>query len=189
MPSNRRSSRSRVEVPFTPRTPPRRQQPTQPYLGETNGALINGGIIVISTLLTTVLLLAISGQVYDSTSATLVSQSAPPLTGSIAFSPTPQATVSPSLLPGKTKPSPTPAEETPTTETPPDDTEIQAAIDSKLEADQSLAGLGITATVNGGKVVLVGTAPSDAVKARVEKMVKAVSGVKQVDNQIAVVIN
>jgi hypothetical protein len=187
--NSRRGSGSRVEVPFTPRTPPRRQQPKQPYVGETNRALVNGGIIVISTLVTTVLLLAISGQVHDSTSATLVSQSASPLVGSIAFSPTPEATVSPSPSPGKAKASPTPAEESPTPETPPDDSEIQAAIDSKLEADQSLSGLGITATVNGGKVVLVGTAPSDAVKARVEKMVRAVSGVKQVDNQIAVVIN
>jgi osmotically-inducible protein OsmY len=47
--------------------------------------------------------------------------------------------------------------------------------------------LGITATVLNGKVMLLGTVKSDAVKTQVEKMVRGIKGVKQIDNQITVV--
>jgi osmotically-inducible protein OsmY len=66
---------------------------------------------------------------------------------------------------------------------------IQSEIDRKLSADGNLASLGITATVNDGKVILVGTAPSDELKAKVERLVRSIAGVKVVDNQIAVVVN
>ena len=91
--------------------------------------------------------------------------------------------------PGRALPTPSLAAESPTPAATPDDTAIQAAIDKKLGADDTLAALGITATVNEGKVILVGTAPSDELKAKVERLVRSVRGVKQVDNQIAVVIN
>jgi BON domain len=187
-------SRSRVEVPFSPQKSPRQpQRRNQARLGDTNRALINGGIIVITTLITTVFLLAISGQIYDTTNASLISQSAPPLAGAIALTPSPPAATSPaSPSPSATRAtaSPSPSVAAPTAEeAPPDDSDIQASIDRRLANDQSLAALGITATVSEGKVILVGTAPSDAVKAKVEKMIRAIVGVKQVDNQIAVVIN
>ena len=198
MANDRGRSRSRFEVPLSGRAPQRRQAPpprrqNRPYLGDTNRALINGGIVVISTLLTTVFLLAISGQIYDSTNTALISQSAPSLAGSVVLTPSPQATIpSASPSPSASRPAASPSPSTaapPPEETAPDDSAIQAAIDRRLANDQSLSELGITATVNEGKVILVGTAPSDAVKAKVEKMVRAIVGVKQVDNQIAVVIN
>ncbi|HXD30003.1 MAG TPA: BON domain-containing protein [Pyrinomonadaceae bacterium] len=188
------AKRSRFEVPFSP---PRRQQASRqhgrPFLGDTNRALINGGIVVITTLLTTVFLLAISGQVYDTTNASLITQGGPQVTGSIALTSSPQpitalASPSPSATRATASPSPS-AAPPPLAEEPPSDSEIQASIDRRLENDQSLTGLGITATVNEGKVILVGTAPSDAVKAKVEKMIRSIVGVKQVDNQIAVVVN
>jgi hypothetical protein len=80
----------------------------------------------------------------------------------------------------------------PTTTAPPADTvnmdsTIQAAVDKKLTDDPDLSTLGVTASVLDGKVTLLGTVKTEALKAQVEKVVKQVKGVKSVDNQITVV--
>lgn len=82
-----------------------------------------------------------------------------------------------------------PAETRPATTKPPvpDDTTIQAAIDEQMLKDRDLAGLGVTATVINGKVMLMGSVSSSDLKRRVESMVKKVKGVKSVDNQITVI--
>ena len=67
------------------------------------------------------------------------------------------------------------------------DSTIQAAVDKKLSDDPAISALGITASVLNGKVMLLGTVKSEAVKAQIEKMVKQVKGVKEVDNQISVI--
>ena len=64
------------------------------------------------------------------------------------------------------------------------DGSIQAAIDKKLADDPTLSSLGIIATVLDGKVTITGTVKSEALKAQVERAIRAISGVKQVDNQI-----
>jgi uncharacterized integral membrane protein len=61
---------------------------------------------------------------------------------------------------------------------------IQAAIDKKIADDPVLAGLGITATVLDGKVTLTGTVKDETLKTQVERAIRAIRGVKQVDNQI-----
>ena len=66
------------------------------------------------------------------------------------------------------------------------DSTIQTAIDKRLTDDPAFSTLGITASVINGKVMLIGTVKTEAVKADVEKMVKQVKGVKEVDNQIIV---
>jgi hypothetical protein len=68
----------------------------------------------------------------------------------------------------------------------PDDTSIQAEIDKRLEKDATLSSLVITATVLSGKVTLTGTVKTEQLKHQVEKLVRAVKGVKAVDNQIVV---
>jgi hypothetical protein len=73
------------------------------------------------------------------------------------------------------------------TETAPNmDSTIQAAIDKQFMDDPELSTLGITASVIDGKVMLIGTVKSDALKARVERAAR-VKGVKAVDNQISVI--
>ena len=67
-----------------------------------------------------------------------------------------------------------------------DDANVQAAVDKKLSDDPTLSSLGITATVIDGKATLTGIVKSEALKARVEREVRAVKGVKTVDNQISV---
>lgn len=64
------------------------------------------------------------------------------------------------------------------------DGSIQAAIDKKLADDPNLSSLGIIATVLDGKVTITGTVKSEALKAQVERAIKSISGVRQVDNQI-----
>ena len=66
------------------------------------------------------------------------------------------------------------------------DSTIQTEIDKRLTEDPTFSTLGITATVINGKVTLLGTVKSEALKAQVERMVKQVKGVKEVDNQITV---
>jgi hypothetical protein len=67
------------------------------------------------------------------------------------------------------------------------DSTVQAAIDKKLSDDPEISQLGITASVVNGKVMLIGTVKTEAMKAQIEKMVKQVKGVKAVDNQISVI--
>ena len=66
------------------------------------------------------------------------------------------------------------------------DSTIQAAIDKRLTDDPTFSTLGITATVVNAKVLLTGTVKSETLKSDVERMVRQVRGVKEVDNQITV---
>ncbi len=67
------------------------------------------------------------------------------------------------------------------------DSTIQAAVDKKISDDSEISQLGITASVLNGKVMLIGTVKTEALKTQIERMVKQVKGVKEIDNQITVV--
>jgi hypothetical protein len=66
------------------------------------------------------------------------------------------------------------------------DSNIQLAIDKRLTEDPAFSSLGITASVINQKVMLVGTVKTEALKADVERMVRQIKGVKEIDNQIIV---
>jgi osmotically-inducible protein OsmY len=63
---------------------------------------------------------------------------------------------------------------------------VQMAIDKKISEDPNLSSLGITTTVLDGKVTVTGTVKSEALKSQIDRMLRAIPGVKQVDNQIVV---
>jgi BON domain len=67
------------------------------------------------------------------------------------------------------------------------DSTLQTVIDKKLSDDPELSTLGITASVLNGKVMLMGTVKTEELKTRIERMVKQVKGVTEVDNQISVI--
>ena len=67
------------------------------------------------------------------------------------------------------------------------DSTIQSNIDKQLSDNPRFSSLGITATVMNAKVTLLGTVKTEAEKSDVEKMVRRIKGVKDVDNQISVV--
>src|SRR5713226_54667 len=150
------------------------------------GALADAAIIVGATLVTTLLLLFVSGQIQDTTSENLTWSPARQTT-TTAASPTPQ----PSQL---SHPSPSASVATPTPAAPErgatgditDDTAIQAEIDKRIADEPNFSKLDITATVTNGRAILVGTVPTNELKTRIEKLARAVKGVKEVDNQIVV---
>jgi hypothetical protein len=65
-----------------------------------------------------------------------------------------------------------------------DDANMQDIATKKLAEDSNMAG--VVMTITDARVVLTGTVNSSATKARAEQLVKAVRGVKSVDNQIVV---
>jgi hyperosmotically inducible periplasmic protein len=73
-----------------------------------------------------------------------------------------------------------------TTESANMDSTVQSAIDKRLMDDPAFSSLGITASVLDGKVMLIGTVKTEAVKADIERAVRQIKGVKQIDNQIIV---
>jgi cytoskeletal protein RodZ len=66
------------------------------------------------------------------------------------------------------------------------DGEVQMAVDKKISDDPTLSALGLTATVLDGKVTITGTVKSETLKSQVDRALRAIKGVKQVDNQIVV---
>ena len=63
---------------------------------------------------------------------------------------------------------------------------VQMAVDKAISDDTTLSALGITATVLDGKVTVTGTVKSEALKSQVDRALRSVKGVKQVDNQLIV---
>jgi len=80
-----------------------------------------------------------------------------------------------------------PAGGTTTTESVNMDSTIQAAIDKRLLDDPEFSTFAITVSVINGKVTLLGTVKTDALKGQIERAVKQINGVKEVDNQITVI--
>jgi BON domain len=67
------------------------------------------------------------------------------------------------------------------------DSTLQAAIDKRLMDDPEFSTLGITASVLNAKVTLLGTVKTETLKGQIERAVKQIKGVKEVDNQISVI--
>jgi hypothetical protein len=63
---------------------------------------------------------------------------------------------------------------------------IEMEFERQLMDDQTMAGLAVTATSVGNKVTLKGTVASAKLKSDVEKLTRAIQGVKDIDNQIVV---
>ncbi|MDT5159527.1 MAG: hyperosmotically inducible periplasmic protein [Acidobacteriota bacterium] len=78
----------------------------------------------------------------------------------------------------------------PTTTAPPasgrDDASLQQKIDKAFADDPDISAATVDATVINGRVSLLGTVNSDAVKRRAERLASAVKGVLGVDNKIVV---
>jgi BON domain len=68
-----------------------------------------------------------------------------------------------------------------------DDANIQAVVDKRIADDPTFSTLGITATVMNGKLTLIGSVSSEAMKNQVERALNRIKGIKEVDNQITVV--
>jgi BON domain len=151
-----------------------------------------GVLVVVAIALITMLVLFWLSSQPATDNANLAAQQPP----TVIQQPAPAAQQPPVIIqqpaPATTQPAPIivnpPAGgSTATTESVNMDSTIQAAVDKRLLDDPELSTLGITASVINGKVLLVGTVKTEALKGQVERVVKQIQGVKSVDNQITVI--
>jgi flagellar biosynthesis/type III secretory pathway M-ring protein FliF/YscJ len=184
------AKRSRVVV----ETPTSRREVTHTEAvhndrGGISGATVGVIVVVAIALITIVVLFLMNGQQTDTMNADLAAQQqplqpaqqpAPQQPPIIIQQPAPAANQPPVII---TQPAPSGGSAPVNTS---NDGAVQTAIDKKISDDPTLSALGITATVLDGKVTLTGTVRSEALKSQFDRTIRAINGVKQVDNQIVV---
>jgi hypothetical protein len=149
--------------------------------GGVSGAALAAIVVGVIALAAIIILFVMNQQQNDANAN--VAQQQPPTT--IVQQPAQQPPVVVQPAPVIINGQPAPVSGGATTSSGPDDGAIQTAIDKKLNDDPTLSALGITATVLNGKVTLMGSVKSEALKSQVERAVRNVKGVKSVDNQIS----
>jgi hypothetical protein len=186
------SKRSRVVV----ETPTSRREVTQTEAvrndrGGISGATVGVIVVVAIALITIVVLFLMNGQ-NDTVNANLAAQQTPPPT-TIIQQPAP-AQQPPVII---QQPAPV-GQQPPIVINQPaatggqapsnnsNDGAVQAAIDKRINDDPFYSTLGLTTTVLDGKVTVTGTVKSEAIKSQVDRMLRTIKGVKQVDNQLIV---
>ncbi len=184
-----RRSRVVVETP-TARREVTHTEAVRNDRGGISGATVGIIVVVAIALITVVVLFLMNGQNTDTVNANLSEQPVqqPPV---IVQQPAPQqqppviiqqpAPVAAGQPPVIIQQAPTAAGGS--TSSGSADGGIQLAIDKKLADDPVLSGLGITATVLDGKVTLTGTVKDETLKTQVERAIRSIRGVRQVDNQ------
>lgn len=194
-----KKSRVVIETPSARREEVRTVSAHVPERRGVPGAVVAALVIGSVALVTLLFLFILNRQgtetpVTSSTETTTATQ--PAQQPVIVQQPTPQqppiiiqqpapATTQPVII---EQPAPAPAPP-PVTETRPggtDDASIQSEIDKRMAADATLSTSAVTATVLDGKVTLIGTVEAQAVKDKAERLVKAIKGVRSVDNQVIV---
>ncbi|HEY3037458.1 MAG TPA: BON domain-containing protein [Pyrinomonadaceae bacterium] len=188
-----RRSRVVVETPSSRREVTQTESYRNPERSGISGATVGVIVVVAIALITIVVLFLMNGQPPDTTNANLATeqqpaqqpvivqqqpqQQQPPV---IIQQPAPATNQPPVII---TQPVPSGGSVPANTS---NDGAVQSAIDKKITDDPTLSSLGITATVLDGKVTLTGIVKSEALKSQVDKAIRAINGVKQVDNQIVV---
>ncbi len=178
-------SRVVVETPTARREYVQSESTRTPERSGVSGGTV-GVIVVLAVALVTILvLLLMSGQNSETPTDVATQQPAPVPQTTIIQQPAAQqppvivqqpATQAPVIV---TQPAAT----APTN----NDSAIQTEVDKILRAESTLADKSITATVDNGKVMLVGTVQTESQKAQAERLVLRIKGVNAVDNQIAVI--
>ena len=180
------AKRSRVVV----ETPTSRREVTHTEAvrgdrGGISGATVGVIVVVAIALITIVVLFLMNGQNADNANANLAAQQQPAQQPVIVQQPAQQQ--QPPVIIQQPAQAPNqppviinqPASGGSAPVNTSDDGAIQTAIDKKISEDP-------TSTVLDGKVTLTGTVKSEALKSQVDRALRAIKGVKQVDNQIVV---
>jgi hypothetical protein len=184
-----RRSRVVVETPNERREVVHSQSVRTPDDSGISAGMVGVLVVVAIALITMLVLFWLSSQ--PATDSNLAAQQPPTVIQQPAPAQQPPVIIQ-QPAPAPTQPAPiivTPPAggSTATTESVNMDSTVQAAIDKRLMDDPEFSTLGITASVIDGKVMLVGTVKTDALKGQVERVVKQIQGVKAVDNQITVI--
>ena len=191
-----RKSRVVVETPNARREVVRTETARVPERSGMSGGLVAALVIAAVALVTILFLFLMSRQTEDTTNANvaLTTQQPTPLPQTtIVQQPAPQQQP-PIIIQQPAAPATQPA---PIIVSPPassggtgrngiDDTTIQSNIEKRFSDDPTFSSLGLSVMVIDGKATLTGTVKSQALKNQVERLVKGVKGVREVDNQILV---
>lgn len=188
-----RKSRVVVETPTERREVVHSQSVRTPDNGGISAGMVGVLVVVAIALITMLVLFWISSQ--PATDPNVAATQPPPTTVVQQPAPVQQPPVIVQQPAPATQPAPIivtpPAGGTTASAAPAEsvniDSTIQTAVDKKISDDPDISTLGITASVLDGKVTLLGTVKTEALKIQVEKLVKQVKGVKSVDNQIMVI--
>src|SRR5687767_13789689 len=185
-----RRSRVVVETPTSRREVTQTESYRNPERSGISGATVGVIVVVAIALITLVVLFLMNGQQTDTANDNLAAQQAqqPPV---IVQQPAAQQPPVIIQQPAQAAQQPPviiqqPAASGGSAPNTSNDGPIQTAIDKKISESRTFSSLGITATVLDGKVTLTGTVNSEALKSQLDRMIRAISGVKQVDNQIVV---
>lgn len=177
--------RSRVVV----ETPNERREVVQSQVQTPDRSSVSAGmvgvLVVVGIALITILVLFwMSSQPTTDPNANLTAQQQPPTT--VIQQPAQQPPVI-IQQPAPVTTQPAPIIITPGGGSVSEDGNIQTAVDKKITDDPTLSALGITASVVNGKLTLIGSVKSEAMKSQVERTLRLIKGVKEVDNQIIVI--
>ena len=157
-----------------------------------SGATVGVIVVVAIALITILVLFLMNGQPTDNTNVNLAAQQPTQPPQVIVQQPAPAQQQPPVIIQQPAAP----AQQPPVIVNQPaaggapanvsNDGAVQTAVDKKIADDPTLSTLGVTATVLDGKVTVTGTVKSEALKSQVDRALRAIKGVKQVDNQIVV---
>ncbi|MDX6611386.1 MAG: hypothetical protein QOD75_572 [Blastocatellia bacterium] len=189
-----RKSRVVVETPTARREVVRTETARIPDRSGMSSGVVAALVIAAVALVTIVFLFLMSRQTDDTTNANVAITQPTPL---------PQTTIVEQQVPVQQPPiiiqqpaaapaqapiivsQPAPASEAPRPSGP-DDASIQSNIQKRFSDDPNLSSLGLSAMVIDGKATITGTVKSEAIKHQIERLVRAVRGVRDIDNQIQV---
>ena len=187
-----RRSRVVVETPSARREVTQTESVRHPEGGGMSRAAVGAIVVLAVALVTLLVLFLMSGQPTDN--ANVATTEPPPTT--IVQQPAAQQ---PPVIIQQAPPAP---QQAPIIVTPPApaggsaaggsapsvsaDLAAQAVIDKKIADDPTLSTLGLTVSVLNGKATIFGTVQSNELKMQIERLVRDVKGVKEIDNQISV---
>lgn len=188
-----RKSRVVVETPTARREVVRTETAGVPQRNGMSSGVVAALVIGAVALVTILFLFLMSRQTEDATNAnvtvasqptplpqtTIVEQAAPQQPPIIIQQPAPATQPAPIII---SPPAPS-GESRPSG---PDDATIQSNIQKRFSDNPTFSSLGLSAMVIDGKVTLTGTVKSEALKRQIEKLVRDVRGVRDIDNQILV---
>lgn len=142
--------------------------------------------VIFAAALATFVALFLTSRPFDPMSASVAPQLTVPAGPNLSPSPKSSPTTTPVSSPGASSlASPATPGGVTASETP-DDSTIQAHIESALAADPSLSKLDISTLVENGKVTIVGSVRSAEMKLRVDKTIRSVKGVVTIDDQLVI---
>jgi len=186
-----RKSRVVVETPTARREVVRTETAHGPDRSGVSNGVVAALVIAAVALVTILFLFMMSRQTADDTNANVAVTQPTPLPPTIVEQAAPQQQPpiiiqQPAAAPQQapivvTQPAPASAPASG-----PDDATIQSNIQKRFSDDPVFSSLGLSVTVIDGKAMVTGIVRSEAIKSQIERLVRSVKGVRDIDNQIQV---